>query len=369
MQSAHRVLIVDDSPEDVTAYTRLLCQVSHNTYSTLAAATGEEGLRCCEETEPDCVLLDYALNDLTGLEFLQRLPRDEWGLSTPVIALTGRGDESIELKLLEAGASDYLVKGPITGAQLAQRIDRAIDAATVRQALRTRCAELERRTRQLEQFTYLAAHDLAAPLRTLSWSLEILSNRCSGVLDDDATRSLGMCLDAVPAMQRMIHDLVEHSLALEDQEVLVVTRAERVLSDVLQNLGGLIREMRAVVTHDPLPAVLCRPSQLKRLFHNLIDNAIKFHAHETIRVHVSATMAVGRVVFSVQDNGIGISPELFGKIFQPFQRLNSQREYPGTGIGLCTCKAIVEANKGSIWVRSEPGKGATFYFTVPAALP
>jgi signal transduction histidine kinase len=367
MQSARRVLIVDDSPEDVTAYTRLLCQGSHDTYSILAAATGEEGLRCCEETEPDCVLLDYALNDLTGLEFLQRLPRDEWGLSTPVIALTGRGDESIELKLLEAGASDYLVKGRVTGAQLAQRIGGAIDAATVRQALRARRAELEQRTRQLEQFTYLAAHDLAAPLRTLSWSLDVLSTRCSRVLDDDAMRALGMCLDAVPAMQRMIHDLVEHSLALEDQEVLVVTRAESALSDVLQNLEGLIRELRAVVTHDPLPDVLCRPSQLKRLFQNLIDNALKFHADEPTRVHVSATRAEGRVVFLVHDNGIGISPEFFGKIFRPFHRVNSRRKYPGTGIGLSTCQAIVEANKGSIWVRSELGKGATFYFTVPAA--
>jgi signal transduction histidine kinase len=367
LQSARRVLIVDDSPEDVTAYTRLLSQVSPGTYSILAAATGEEGLRCCEEAEPDCVLLDYALNDLTGLEFLQRLPRDEWGLSTPVIALTGRGDESIELKLLEAGASDYLVKGRITGAQLAQRIDGAIDAATVRQSLRARCAELERRTRHLEQFTYLAAHDLGAPLRTLAWSLEVFSDRCGSVLDDEATRSLGIGLDAVQAMQSMIHDLVEHSLALEDQEVLVVTPAESVLRDVMQNLKGLIRQKRAFVTHGPLPAVWCRPSQLKRLFQNLIDNALKFHADSPIRIHVSATKAAGHVVFSVQDNGIGISPEFFGKIFRPFHRVNSQREYPGTGIGLSTCKAIVEASKGSIWVRSEPGKGSTFCFTVPTA--
>jgi light-regulated signal transduction histidine kinase (bacteriophytochrome) len=262
-----------------------------------------------------------------------------------------------------------VVKGQITGAQLGGRIEAAIDAGTVREALRARCAELEQKTLQLEQFTYLAAHDLGAPLRTLSWMLELLSNRYSDVLADEANRSLGICQDVVARMQRMMHDLVEHSLAQENQDVLAATKAEEVLSDVLQNLEGTIRETGALITHDPLPAAMCRPYQLKRLFQSLISNAIKFHGDEPTRVHVSARRDGGRVVFSIQDNGVGIRPEFFEKIFLPFYRVSSDRESVGTGIGLSTSKEIVEANKGSIWVESEPGEGATFYFTMPAALP
>ena len=166
-------------------------------------------------------------------------------------------------------------------------------------------------------------------------------------------------------MQRLINDLLAYSRVSTRGKGFEPTDCEAVLSQVLSNLQVAIEESGAAVTHDPLPVVMADDLQLAQLFQNLIANAIKFHGEEQPLVHVSAEQDGREWVFSVRDNGIGIDPQYFDRIFVIFQRLHNRDEYPGTGIGLAICKKIVDRHGGRIWVESQPGKGSTFYFTIP----
>ena len=166
-------------------------------------------------------------------------------------------------------------------------------------------------------------------------------------------------------MQQLINDLLEFSRVGTRAKELKPTACEDVLSQVLQNLKVAIAECQAVVTHDPLPTIMGDEIQLMQLFQNLIANAIKFRREEPPKVHVSAEHREKEWIFSVRDNGIGMEPEYFDRIFMIFQRLHSRSEYPGTGIGLAVCKKIADRHGGRIWVESTLGVGTTFYFTIP----
>jgi light-regulated signal transduction histidine kinase (bacteriophytochrome) len=168
-------------------------------------------------------------------------------------------------------------------------------------------------------------------------------------------------------MQRLINDLLQYSRVGTKGREPVPTQSETVLERALANLRIAIDDNKATVTHDPLPMVLADDRQLEQLFQNLVGNAIKFHGNEPPRVHIRAERSNGCWMFAVKDNGIGIEPQYFDRIFQVFQRLHTMKEYAGTGIGLAVCKKIVERHGGRIWVESEPGKGTSFQFTLPAA--
>ena len=166
-------------------------------------------------------------------------------------------------------------------------------------------------------------------------------------------------------MEQLIKDLLEYSQVGTKGLNLKPTDCSLVVDESIPNLRAAIEETGALVTHDELPTLIVDASQMTRLFQNLIGNAIKFHGEEPLRVHVSAERKGDEWVFSVQDNGIGINPQHIERIFDVFQRLHTREEYPGTGIGLAICKRIVERHGGRIWVESEPGKGSTFFFTIP----
>lgn len=228
-------------------------------------------------------------------------------------------------------------------------------------------AELARSNAELEQFAYIASHDLREPLRTISGFAQLLERRYRGKLDKDADEFIAFIVDGATRMQRMIEDLLAYSRIGTRGKPFEKVDLETVLNQTLTNLRVVIEESKAVVTHDPLPAVMADPTQMVQLFQNLIANAIKFRKkEEPPRVHISARRKGNEWVFSVRDNGIGIATEDFGRLFQLFQRTLAAREYPGTGIGLAICKKIVERHGGRIWAESEVGKGSTFYFTIPA---
>jgi light-regulated signal transduction histidine kinase (bacteriophytochrome) len=166
-------------------------------------------------------------------------------------------------------------------------------------------------------------------------------------------------------MQRLIKDLLEYSRLGINNETLKTSECTGLIDRALANLQAAIEESGAEVTYDPLPAIAVDPSQLSRVFQNLIGNAIKFHGEESPRIHISAERKGGEWVFSVRDNGIGMNSDQFERIFMVFQRLHTREEYDGTGIGLAICKKIIERHGGRIWVESEEGKGSTFYFTIP----
>jgi PAS domain S-box-containing protein len=228
-------------------------------------------------------------------------------------------------------------------------------------------AELKRSNDELEQFAYVASHDLQEPLRMVASYTQLLAKRYQGRLDSDADEFIAYAVDGCNRMQRLIKDLLSYSRSGANIGTLQPISGETALEEALANLQVTIEENGAVVTHDALPVILTDETQLVQLFQNLVGNAIKYRSAEIPHVNVSATRN-GRKewIFSVQDNGLGIEPRYFDKIFVLFQRLHGRDEFEGTGIGLAMCKKIVDRLGGRIWVDSEPGKGSTFSFALPA---
>ncbi|OLC54275.1 MAG: hypothetical protein AUH92_04340 [Acidobacteria bacterium 13_1_40CM_4_69_4] len=234
-------------------------------------------------------------------------------------------------------------------------------------SLETQAAVLARSNADLEQFAYAASHDLKEPLRAVTSFVQLLARRYKGRLDSDADEFIQYAVEGTSRMATMVDDLLEYSRAGRQKEPFQPTDCGEVMARALANLALVIRESGAVVTFDGLPCVSGDPTQLALVFQNLIGNAIKFRDEAPPRVHVSALRERRRWLFSVRDNGIGIEPEHRERIFALFQRLHGRDRYPGSGIGLTICKKIVERHGGTIWVGSSPGKGSTFYFTLPLA--
>jgi PAS domain S-box-containing protein len=226
--------------------------------------------------------------------------------------------------------------------------------------------ELKHSNEELQQFAYVASHDLQEPLRMVASYTQLLAKRYKGRLDSEADEFIAYAVDGSNRMQGLIQDLLAYSRAGTNGKALHEISSEKALNEALSNLRATIQESSAVVTNDPLPAILTDDTQLTQVFQNLVGNAIKYRRAEVPRVHVSATKNGGKDwIFSVRDNGLGIAPQYFDRIFVLFKRLHGREDFKGTGIGLTICKKIVERLGGRIWLESQPEKGSTFYFTLP----
>jgi signal transduction histidine kinase len=230
--------------------------------------------------------------------------------------------------------------------------------------LRTAMDDLARSNADLQQFAYLASHDLQEPLQVIKGFLASLERRYKDKLDEKAHEFIRFTIESAKRMQDLIKDLLEYSRIGTKGKEFKPADCSLILDRAIFNLKVAIEESGAEVTHDSLPTVMSNAMQLTSLFQNLIGNAIKFHAAEAPKVHISAERKGDEWLFSVRDNGIGIDPKFADGIFAVFQRLPSSDKFPGTGIGLAICKKIVDLHGGRIWVDSKPGKGATFYFTI-----
>ena len=220
--------------------------------------------------------------------------------------------------------------------------------------------------RELEQFAYVASHDLQEPLRMVTSFAQLLERRYKGHLDSDADDYIEFIVENGKRMKYLIDDLLEFSRLNSQDKEFETTYLEMTLDDVLSNLSMSIKDNNAKITHDPLPTLNVNLMYIRQLFQNLISNAIKFHGDEPPEIHISAYKTGNVWTFGVKDNGIGIEPQHQKMIFGIFKRLHTREEYPGTGIGLALCKRIVDMHKGRMWLVSEPGKGSTFYFTIPS---
>jgi PAS domain S-box-containing protein len=226
--------------------------------------------------------------------------------------------------------------------------------------------ELKRSNEELQQFAYVSSHDLQEPLRMVASYTQLLAKRYKGRLDSDADEFIAFAVDGCNRMQGLIQDLLAYSRAGTNGKVFCEASTEGALQQALTNLRITIEQSGAVVSYDSLPAIKTDGTQLTQVFQNLIGNAIKYRSADAPRVHVSATNNGGNEwIFSVRDNGLGIDPQYFEKIFVLFQRLHGRDEFEGTGIGLAICKKVLERLGGRIWVESQPGNGSTFYFALP----
>jgi light-regulated signal transduction histidine kinase (bacteriophytochrome) len=234
------------------------------------------------------------------------------------------------------------------------------------EAIRLTAERLRQSNQQLEQFAYVASHDLQEPLRVVVGYVQLLERRFGAAIDKEAKEFFGYIVDGVARMQQLITDLLNYSRIGTRGRPFEAINSGKALDRALTNLQRVIEETGATVVRGDLPGIMGDESQLVQLFQNLIANGIKFHSDREPRIEVSASRNGDgeHWVFSVRDNGIGIEPQYWDQIFVIFQRLHTRQKYPGTGIGLAICKRIVDRHGGRIWVESEPGRGSTFHFTL-----
>ena len=357
-----RVLVVEDDPADVELLVRALrtggCEPDVDTVQT-----AEDFAERIRKNRYDVILADYGLPGWNGMDTVEVLRRE--GLDIPVVLVSGSLGELKAVECIKQGAADYVLKDHLP--RLPEVVRRAIADKNLREEHRHSQEELARSNRDLEQFAYVASHDLQEPLRMVATYTQLLAERYRGKLDENADRYIHYAVDGALRMQTLVHDLLAFSRVGRQGTELTVTDCNAVVDSALKNLHVAIEESGTQIVHGPLPALVADGSQLLQVFQNLIGNAIKFRGSDPPEIRVTAESVAREWLFSIADNGIGIAPEQAEIIFVIFKRLHTCTEYPGSGIGLAICKKIIEQHGGRIWVESGPGRGSTFKFTIPAS--
>ena len=236
---------------------------------------------------------------------------------------------------------------------------------TLEEKVKQRTDELAKSNAELEHFAYITSHDLREPLRMITSFLQLLDRRYTDQLDEDANDFIGYAVDGAKRLDAMINDILVYSRVSNKERNLTSVNFNKVIEQVYVNLITAIEENNAEITYDSLPSLITDEQLMVQLFQNLIGNAIKYRSQKTPKIHISANKEGNKYIFTIQDNGIGISPEHMERIFTIFKRLHTHEEYEGTGIGLAIAQKIVNQQGGEIWVKSELGKGSIFYFTIP----
>jgi signal transduction histidine kinase len=400
---AIKILLVDDDPKNLTVLETVL---DHPGYRLVRASSGDEALLALIDQEFALLILDIQMPGMTGFELAQIIKQRKKTAHVPIIFLTAYYNEDAHvLEGYDTGAVDYLYK-PVNPVVLRSKVsvfadlyrkNREVAAANsvlrdeverrrrieeqLRELNQTLEDRVEERTRELrehtarlrraneglEEFAYAASHDLHEPLRNIALCTELLDKRYRAHLNEEAARFLETISEGAHRMMQLISGLLEYAHADYVDDPIPQSDAEAALAQVLKNLDPCVQESRATITHDRLPSIPIQTIHLEQLLQNLIGNALKYKKDgRPPRVHVSAIQAEAQWRFSIADNGIGIEPEYHERVFGLFKRLHSARgEYAGVGMGLAICRRIVERYGGRIWLHSEVGQGATFYFTIP----
>jgi signal transduction histidine kinase len=362
-----RVLLVEDNALDAELVVRALRRDNFDVHVVIVQDEGSfaEALRT---HSPEVVLADYNLPNWKGMEALDVLRRQN--LDIPMILVSGALGDVTAVECIKQGATDYVLKDGL--ARLPEVVRRALkekyERGLRRQAevdLAKKADELARSNADLEQFAYVASHDLQEPLRMVAAYTQLLSERYRGKLDENADKFIGYASEGALRMQVLIQDLLAFSRIGRANGTYTMVDCNSVLEELSKTLGPAIEEAGAVIHYGNLPAIWADRTQIAQLLQNLIGNAIKFRGEKAPDISIEALKNGELWEFSVADNGIGIAPEFADNIFVVFQRLHARTEYPGNGIGLAICKKIIERNGGKIWVESEAGSGATFKFTLP----
>jgi len=361
-----KVLLVEDNKPDARLLEKFLVKAENNKYELVQIELLQEAIACLEADHFDVVLLDLGLPDSQGLDTVRQMHAAV--PQVPIVVLTGWDDEEIAMQALREGAQDYLVKGEIQPLWLVRAINYAIEREKMLEKLEKLNEDLARSNQELEQFAYIVSHDLQQPLMSISGFAKLLVKTYEHSLDAKALHFIDRIVTGASRMQELITDLLSYSRLGKKEFVLDATDCNQVVEQVLSNLQGAIASNGATIAYENLPTVMGNEWQLAQLFQNLIANGIKYRRPESaprVKISVEMKQKFNEWQFGIHDNGIGIEPEHFERIFEIFLRLHNAEEYSGTGIGLAICKKIVEGHKGRIWVESELGVGTSFYFTIP----
>ena len=364
---ALKVLQLEDSLEDAELVAREL-RVSGFDAVCHTARDPQQFRLEVRAFRPDVVLADYNLGQWKGIEGVEILRQE--GLDIPLILVTGALGEITAVECIKQGATDYVLKDSLAKLPIAVR--RALKEQQLRrqrkeaeEQLARSVKELARSNQDLEQFAYVASHDLQEPLRMVAAYTQLLAEKYEGKLDEQADKYIRYAVEGATRMQTLVQDLLAFSRAGREEIETTETDCNTVVQQALWNLEGAVRGRSAQIRCGELPTVAANSAQLRQVFQNIIGNAIKFHGPDPPRVRIEAQRKNGEWEFSVADNGIGIAADRNQDVFAAFTRLHTRDEYPGNGIGLAICKKIIERHNGRIWVESEGGRGATFKFTLP----
>jgi len=343
-----------------------LCrQLERQGHTVEVAEDGAQALRLLADRQFDAILLDVLMPGMDGLEVLETIKADTKLRDLPVLMISALDELQEVAGCLQAGADDYLVK-PFEPILLQARITASLERKRFRDREQERSRELERVNEELQQFAYVASHDLQEPLRTMRIYAQMLERRWRDRIDPESEQFLKFISEAAGRMSALVADVLALSRAgQQPTEPAGPVDLNDVLAQVRSNLQAAITETGAVISADSLPVVFSNPAEMIQLLQNLIGNALKYRREDVAPViTISSSRHERSWEITVEDNGIGIRPEYAETVFLPFRRLHG-REIPGTGIGLALCRRIVERHGGRIWVDSARNGGSAFHFTVP----
>lgn len=399
-----QVLLVEDDNIDAKTVSRGLADSTRPVFHVDRVSCLSDALeRLNNEIAVDVVLLDLGLPDSTGINTV--MPLIELDNSPPIVVFTGQDNDDLVDKLLSLGVQDYVVKGTETKEQLqrcarfaverhrlmervmaeqqenmelmdsvsSEDVDAILDCdfSYKHQYVESQkenqwlIGEAQRANDELRQFAYLASHELQSPLRAVVGHCELLERKHKTQLSDEAIDHLHFASGGAHKMQLLLDSLLEYSRVQSIDRLIEDVEGELILKKAMTLLQESIDKSGAQINSKDLPSFLADSEQMVRLFRNLLDNAITFADGQTPQIDVTAEQKSDQWIFSIRDNGIGIEPKFFDRIFDLFQRLHRQDEYPGSGMGLSICRKIVELHNGRIWVESALGEGSTFHFTIP----
>jgi len=358
-----RVLIVDDSRADALLLESLLRQTSYADrddlecvhVETVAAARAE-----ISEHQFSCAFVDYRLRDENGMDLLSNT--DGIADRMALIAMSNRQDPHTAVEFMKLGAHDYLDKSEMTPPGLESAMAEAMHRVDAHQRMATRHHELE-------AFAAVAAHDLRAPLRGIQMFSRFLREDLGDDISASARESLDLIQLSTERMRALLQSLLDYAMVDSNARLMQSTDVDEAIDNALQNLEVELRDCAPTIHRGPLPEVRGCSASLTQLFQNLIGNAIKFRSEQPLEIRIEAAAGgddATEVEICVTDNGLGFDPQLAEAAFEPFRRLHPT-EQPGTGIGLATCRRIVERHGGRIWVETQPGAGASFHCTLPLA--
>jgi len=354
-----RILIcVGNDEQSVVFGQRVLDMISGWSLPSRLVSSQAEALSLLDREHFDIVLLDILGVKWDALSYLD----DVVGRGIPVIAICGRSTEEVAISTMKRGAADYLIKSEFSSEQLSQSIRHAREKSILR-------AELLRKQKELEDFAYVASHDLNAPLYKIRQCCDLIREVCGEDVPDKAKVLLDIITRGCEQMNSLINDLLDYSRVEKERKIIEELELNAVVSEVLALYKTVIDERNAVVEVGELPRIRISRVSMRQLFQNLIGNALKYNTSSAPKVVVSGAIEplnnISGVTLTVDDNGIGIDPKYYQTIFKPFERLHTQSEFPGSGLGLAICKKLIDQSGGTIEVMPSLLGGTRFRIRFP----